>query len=518
LSLAYRVNRLLRVLGYQVVRADTLDRLAAAGASSWAQRPAGHGVAYSCVIDQDPVLIAQCFIWLNCLIEIHAVPCCDIFVHTPDGVAPAFVAWLRQRAVNVVPIQPFDRRNLYCNKICQLETFATGQYAQVILMDCDTAWIGERPLPLGAPASAKIVDLPNPPEAVLRRVFHTSGLGEPDWVELDLAPGPQTPQTDHNNCNGGLYILDGRFVAELGPLWIKWAHWSLDRAELFEQFSAHADQVSFALAMRELGARVAHQPIEWNYPTHLPAALLPDVSPQILHYHRHLTEHCRLLPVGQAGPDRAIAALNQHITEFLAAGFLNDVFWDFRYRFAPDLGSGIGSRGDLLTAKRQLLAAALTGFEDRPVLDVGCGDLEVTRALPLRRYIGLDVSREAVRIGQEKRPDWQFMHDADSRRPLPEADAVICLDVLIHQRDAGDFDALLQRLIACTRQRLIVSGYDAPPSLTSEIVGFHRPLQQALRDSGAFAEITVIGCYRDLSLIVASKPPAAGGHSSRDRK
>jgi hypothetical protein len=297
------MNRLLRSFGYQIVRADTLDRLMMGQEAAAEPPPAGHGVAYLCVIDHDPVLVAQCFIWLNCLTELHSVPCHDIFVHVPPGVAPAFVAWLQSRDVNVIPIEPFDPRNPYCYKIRQLDSFTSERHAQLILMDCDTAWIGEQPMPPGAPVRAKIVDLANPPEAVLRHVFHEAGLDEPAWVDASLSSGPKSQRTDHNNRNGGLYILDGRFAVRLGPVWSKWARWCLERPDLFAQFHIHADQVSFALAMRELGAQVAHLSIEWNYPTHLPRDLLPDIEPQILHYHRHLTAHCKLEPVGLEGPD-----------------------------------------------------------------------------------------------------------------------------------------------------------------------------------------------------------------------
>lgn len=51
-------------------------------------KPKTARVAYSCVIDQDPILLAQCFIWLNCLIEIQSIPSQNIFIHMPDIQAP----------------------------------------------------------------------------------------------------------------------------------------------------------------------------------------------------------------------------------------------------------------------------------------------------------------------------------------------------------------------------------------------------------------------------------------------
>jgi 2-polyprenyl-3-methyl-5-hydroxy-6-metoxy-1,4-benzoquinol methylase len=469
------------------------------------RHPALGSVAFSCVVDKDPLLAAQCFIWLNCLIEIQSVPPAQIFVHH-TGIGNAdFAIWLKSRRVNLVEITPYDRRNPHCNKLRQLETFARKTFDRVVLMDCDTAWIGDAPLPIRAPIAAKIVDFANPPEAILAAIFREAGLGEPCWAEVSFPQGPGARYTDRNNCNGGLYILAGALIPELAVAWRKWADWCLDRRHLFGGFAMHVDQVSFALALRELGRCVDPLPIEWNYPL-VPGASFPDVVPQIIHFHRQIGPHCKLGRIGVAKPDQAIDALNRHITAFLAAQFVNSVFWDLRYRVAPELGSGVGSRGESLAAKRKWLGHVLGTFADKTVVDVGCGDLEVMRALPLAHYRGLDVSEQALEIARAKRPDWHFARLGADHSALPEGDAVVCLDVLIHQKQASEFEALLRRLVEAARERLIVSGYDEPPRLSSEIVAFHRPLLAALRETGAFAEISVVGRYRDCSLIVADKP------------
>ena len=71
----------------------------------------------------------------------------------------------------------------------------------------------------------------------------------------------------------------GQRLAQMGD-------WSLKRRKLLGEFAIHVDQLSFALALRELGLSADLLPIEWNYPIHLPAAQLPDVTPQIIHFHR----------------------------------------------------------------------------------------------------------------------------------------------------------------------------------------------------------------------------------------
>jgi hypothetical protein len=83
----------------------------------------------------------------------------------------------------------------------------------------------------------------------------------------------------------------------------------------------HVDQVSFALAMRQLNLEVDHLSMAWNFPTHKPAALIADqhdISPQILHYHRSMTARWYIKPVGVLNVDAAIDRLNASISCFLS--------------------------------------------------------------------------------------------------------------------------------------------------------------------------------------------------------
>jgi len=453
-------------------------------------------------------MAAQCFIWVNCLLEIQSAPPENVFIHHTGIDNPDFADWLRSRRINLVRIKPYDARSPHCNKLQQLKTFLHRKFDRVVLMDCDTAWVGHAPLPCGGPAAGKIVDLARPSEPILRAIFRAAGFGEPDWMPVSVPTGPGAQRSDRNNLNGGFYLLAGSFLPQLDEAWRRWADWGLDHRELFGGFNVNVDQVSFALAMRELGHSVDFLPIEWNYPVQpaglLPTAQMPDVAPQILHYHRQLGPHFEIASIGVPKPDQAIHFLNQRIKGFLDRHFVNSVFWNHRYRVDPALGSGVGSRGDFLIAKRKWLGCALGAFLDKTVVDVGCGDLEVMQALPVKNYVGLDVSKEAIALAGAKRPDWRFVHLTDESA-FPEGDVVICLDVLIHQKLASEFDALIQRLAKAARQRLIVSGYNEPRP-TSGMCSFHRPLMAALKATGLFSEISVIGNYRDVSLIVADKP------------
>ena len=299
-------------------------------------------IAFSCIVDRPPYLMAQTYVWVRCLLDIQKIDPKNIFVHATGIADSEFLPWLESLGVNVVRVAAFDPRSPHCNKICQLDTFDDGRFDQVVLMDCDTAWVGVAPIPRGEPIAGKIVDNARPPETVLAGVFRAAGLGEPNWVDVSIPKGDDYRRSDWNNFNGGLYILEGRFASKLNRAWRTWATWCLDHRDSFAQFARNpvarpsgnaadgsmafpriegrplvpVDQVSFALALRELGVVAGQLPIEWNYPTY--SSSLPDVAPQILHYSRHFDPPFKLHKTGIPSPDRAIDSLNARIETFLA--------------------------------------------------------------------------------------------------------------------------------------------------------------------------------------------------------
>ncbi|MAQ82032.1 MAG: hypothetical protein CMH12_02240 [Maritimibacter sp.] len=202
--------------------------------------------------------------------------------------------------------------------------------------------------------------------------------------------------------------------------------------------------------------------------------------------------------------DEAMRAEARTLNHAFRSEFDNRLFWSYRYAVDPQLGSGKGSRGVFVTLKRHCLKRA--GIESaRSVLDVGCGDLEVVNALSLKGYLGLDLAETALDRARALRPDWAFevgMVDPDRHGPR---DVVLCLDVLIHQRDPQAFATLVQGLVAATGQRLIVSGYEASAG-PGYMIGFHEPLSQALAATGAFDRIEAVTRYRGTTLLVADRP------------
>src|SRR5690606_25641494 len=93
-----------------------------------------------------------------------------------------------------------------------------------------------------------------------------------------------------------------------------------------QNYSKHADQVSFALAMKSLKKKVSHLNIKWNYPTHLEKNLLPNIEPRIIHFHGEIDEHMNLKKRGLKKLDKAIELVNNRTSKELSNHLNNSLF------------------------------------------------------------------------------------------------------------------------------------------------------------------------------------------------
>jgi hypothetical protein len=121
--------------------------------------------------------------------------------------------------------------------------------------------------------------------------------------------------------------------------------------------------------------------------------------------------------------------------------------------------SGAGSSLDATAAIRQTLPTVLKRIGSATLLDVGCGDQTWMSAVKLeQRYIGVDIVPAVIaanrsRYGSARR---QF-HCLDAvTDELPEADTVLCRDVLFHLSFA-DAIALVRNLARKERRYLIAT-------------------------------------------------------------
>jgi hypothetical protein len=460
-------------------------------------------VAWSCVVDDTPQIWSSITPWLATAIELAGIDPPRIHVHHACDLRPEIAALCASLGVRTIAVAPFDARSPHCNKIRQCESdFADAD--RVVLTDVDIAFASRPPLEqIKGAVAGKMVDCPNPPIEVLDRVFVEAGLCRPkacSGVFWRSGQGWTGFESLLGNFNGGLYVVDAVRLSALGARWAYWARWLMERLPLLGRWRVHADQVSFCLALAESGLETDVLADTWNFPVHLPAP--PDEGePIVLHHHGRLDAHLRLEPVAEPRARPAIERVNRAIERVQHRYFDNRSFWNHRYSHHPELGSGLGSRGDVLQLKQDLLAALIPAHGGLSVLDWGCGDLEVVRGFPWRDYVGVDTSTEALRIAREKRPDWSFatpaVFDADDGQ---RRDIVLCLDVLIHQPTHAEYSALVRKLVALGRRGVLVAGFDRDPGIRSHITYFHEPLGETLAALPGVSAVVPLLEYRDTTM------------------
>lgn len=243
--------------------------------------------AWSCVIDDTPKIWMAIIPWLATVSNIAKKDGSEIHVHHVCTLRPDVAELCGKLNVKTYKIERFDIRSPHANKIQQCFT-QFGNVARVVLTDVDVVFNDPISMQgISHQVAGKLVDHPNPPVGVLRKIFSAAGLpqitlqrtGHYDhknmFVEFETFPA---------NYNGGVYIVDRGVIEPLGEAWARWAHWLLTNIELLERWIIQVDQVSFCLAANELALNVGNLDYSWNFPYHLnyPSDCL---SPKILHHH-----------------------------------------------------------------------------------------------------------------------------------------------------------------------------------------------------------------------------------------
>ena len=476
-------------------------------------------VRYSCVIDSGNVFAQTITIWLATLMDLAKVPADHITVHAMDGCSPKLLEEIERWGVELVVTAPHPTNWPYCNKLQQLSTPSLERADAVVLTDVDIAWgtpVDEQFL--NKDICAKVVDLPNPEWDILHALLEEAGLAGKAKEDYSTV-GHQ--RTLRGNCNGGFYIFSKGRLRQIREPWNKWALW-LNERRLAGRCTAHVDQLALAFSLLELGLSFYDLPLEYNFPMHLlgskQAEPLRTISPKVLHYHNLLDAAGVLQTTGYKPVDHCVQSVNESIRRSRRKHFSNRTFWNYRYEKKADLGSGVGSRGEVLERKRHILENCLARWGSASVLDIGCGDLELTRNLNPRSYTGIDISEAAIEICRRKRPDWTFLSGEAGEAPKARFDVVLCLDVLIHQHSEQAYRALLEELASRAGDALVIGAYNQVPWHTSEITFFYEPISASLQRLG-FRDLEILGGYRDTTVIMARnrQAPAAQTQGTTDQ-
>ena len=116
------------------------------------------------------------------------------------------------------------------------------------------------------------------------------------------------------NGNGGLYLVAGKAVGQVGESWARWARWLLDHRGLLGDGAVHVDQVAMALALAESGLRPQLLDLRWNFPSQNRGRIAADTpAPAVIHYHRAVDDDGLLKLTGVSSVDTRIEVANAAI-------------------------------------------------------------------------------------------------------------------------------------------------------------------------------------------------------------
>ena len=138
-------------------------------------------------------------------------------------------------------------------------------------------------------------------------------------------------------------------------------------------------------------------------------------------------------------------------------------WWDARYAMGGT--SGAGSAGAEAAWKVEQILRACEGYRIGSILDLGCGDGVVGRAvlegLPGASYLGIDQAPSAVALCRAQAPAGAEYREGDLCAPgLPRADLVLCLDVLFHLQGQARHDAAFAAICAAFRSLAVVAAWN----------------------------------------------------------
>lgn len=420
-----------------------------------------------------------------------------------DGVPDADRALYERYGASVEVVPRVSTLHPPSNKLRFLETDAARQAERVLLLDCDTV-VMQAPTKLlagldSADFVAKIVDGRNIGHLAFKRLFAAFDVEPPAEDQRCTVTGQATVPY----FNSGVVALSRRGMAVLVPEWIRVNDALIPQRELLGKSQFFCEQASLCVAVARTKIPFLCVGNEMNFPAQKtespPESDLARTDPVIIHYHSRVDAHGYLQSSPYPKVDAKVARFNARLREERRRHFDNQAFWNARYTADPALGSGVGSRGHVLTYKRCLLAAEAARLKPTSVLDVGCGDMSIGEVLPEAGYVGVDVSDVAVATDAEAYPRRRFVHGDPLALDLDPADLVVCLDVLIHQPTAEHYRRLIERLVSCAARGGVVSGYDAAPPSGSDITFFYEPLRVTLESAGAL-NVTKIGGYRQVSV------------------
>lgn len=150
--------------------------------------------------------------------------------------------------------------------------------------------------------------------------------------------------------------------------------------------------------------------------------------------------------------------------------FSSSNYWQSRYEKGGT--SGIGSYGKLADFKAEVVNDFIKRHKIKSVLDFGCGDGNQASLLDVDRYLGLDVSEEAVDICVRKlKGDFSRKFGLYSQPCIYSVDMTMSLDVIFHLVEDSVYKQYMKDLFNCARRFVCV--YSSNTNEQTERQGEH---------------------------------------------
>jgi hypothetical protein len=142
-----------------------------------------------------------------------------------------------------------------------------------------------------------------------------------------------------------------------------------------------------------------------------------------------------------------------------------DEYWEARYRRGGT--SGPGSYGRLAQFKAEVLNELIQELDIRSAMEFGCGDGHQLGLVRYPSYVGLDVSKEALKrcishyAGDETKSFFLYSSECfiDHAR-LFQADATLSLDVIFHLTEDDTYTMYMSHLFHSARRFVIIYASD----------------------------------------------------------
>lgn len=273
----------------------------------------------SCVVDQNPKFLMQCWVWLVSAKKAGAFEDCHVIIHHVGPVPDVLQQAADRFGAKVVEIESFGAGAArYCNKLQSHQPILSTKMSGAILTDVDLFFF-DSPAGCWSPTHvrAKIVDRPNPPENLLSSLADILGLPALTYEGVPTF-SPET-RTHALNCNGGLYALPMGALQTLSPLWYDYASKCLLEEDVLGRWLHHADQIGFMMSMAKTAQAFSPLDLNWNFPTHFKPDAYAGVNAdhvKIFHYHNKLSPEGRLLPITVPEIDGKIEQANAILSAY----------------------------------------------------------------------------------------------------------------------------------------------------------------------------------------------------------